>query len=122
MISRASLDRPRPTSEYVGNSEQLARIVAGDLTVGNRDMSDVLESVRDSLMQTLQLGSDRLAARRDLQLLGSVPEFDSMAVLAVLTELEERFGIEFDDDEIDAEIFETLGSLSDFVEKKLGAL
>ena len=85
-------------------------------------MSDVLESVRDSLMQTLQLGSDRLAARRDLQLLGSVPEFDSMAVLAVLTELEERFGIEFDDDEIDAEIFETLGSLSDFVEKKLGAL
>ncbi len=83
-------------------------------------MSDVLETVRESLVQTLQLPPDRLGADRDLRLLGSIPEFDSMAVLAVLTDLEDRLDIEFDDDEISAEIFETLGALSDFVESKIG--
>jgi acyl carrier protein len=80
---------------------------------------DVLETVSDSLVQTLQLAPDRLSADRDLRLLGSIPEFDSMAVLAVLTDLEDRLDIEFDDDEISAEIFETLGALSDFVESKI---
>ena len=82
-------------------------------------MIDVLETVRESLVQTLQLAPDRLNADRDLRLLGSIPEFDSMAVLAVLTDLEDRLDIEFDDDEISAEIFETLGALSDFVESKI---
>ena len=53
------------------------------------------------------------------QLLGSVPEFDSMAVVGVLTALEEFYGFEVDDDEIDGEIFETIESLAAFVEKKL---
>lgn len=53
------------------------------------------------------------------QLLGGVPEFDSMAVVGVLTALEEFYGFEVDDDEIDAEIFETIESLTAFVEKKL---
>ena len=82
-------------------------------------MSDVLDAVLESLVQTLQVGEDRLRADREFRLLGSVPEFDSMAVLAVLTDLEDRFEIEFDDDEIDAEIFESLGTLSDFVASKL---
>ena len=82
-------------------------------------MSEVLETVRESLLQTLQLPADRLQPDRGIRLLGSIPEFDSMAVLAVLTDLEDRLDIEFDDDEISAEIFESLGSLSDFVSGKL---
>lgn len=82
-------------------------------------MSDVLEAVRASLMQTLQIGPDRLPADRDFKLLGSIPEFDSMAVLAVLTDLEDRLDLEFDDDQINAEIFESLGTLNDFVESNL---
>ena len=82
-------------------------------------MSDVLQTIRESLLQTLQLPPERLPADRGIRLLGSIPEFDSMAVLAVLTDLEDRLEIEFDDDEISAEIFESLGSLSDFVSAKL---
>jgi acyl carrier protein len=42
-----------------------------------------------------------------------------MAVLNVMVALEERFEITIDDDDVDAETFETLGNLSRFVEAKL---
>ena len=42
-----------------------------------------------------------------------------MAVVNIITALEEHFGIAVDDDEISAEAFETLGSLTRFVEQKL---
>lgn len=51
-------------------------------------------------------------------LLGAIPEFDSMAVVNLITALEERFGFTVDDDEVDASIFETVGSLVAFVEGK----
>lgn len=55
-------------------------------------------------------------------LFGELPELDSMAVAGLLTEMEDRFDITIDEDEIDAEIFETYGSLLDFtVAKQAGA-
>ena len=42
-----------------------------------------------------------------------------MAVVNVITALEERFDITVDDDDISARTFETLGSLTRFVEQKL---
>lgn len=55
----------------------------------------------------------------DTPLLGAIPEFDSMAVVSIITGLEDRLGIAVDDDEIDASVFETVGSLVAFVERKL---
>lgn len=52
-------------------------------------------------------------------LLGAIPELDSMAVVAVITSLEERFGFAVDDDEIDGSTFATVGALVGFVEGKL---
>lgn len=54
-------------------------------------------------------------------LLGAIPELDSMAVVALITTLEERFGFVVDDDEIDGSVFATLASLTDFVQGKLAA-
>lgn len=54
-------------------------------------------------------------------LLGSVPELDSMAVVAILTALEERFGFVVDDDEVDGRTFASVGSLTGFVQSKLSA-
>jgi len=51
--------------------------------------------------------------------MGAIPEFDSMAVVTLLTTLEERFGIAVDDDEISGDTFATVGSLIDFVVGKL---
>jgi len=54
-------------------------------------------------------------------LLGAMPELDSMAVVALLTSLEDRFGFSVDDDEIEGTTFATVGSLVAFVEQKLVA-
>src|ERR671918_565781 len=64
-------------------------------------------------------GRKRAAARRSRAQLGAVPELDSIAVVNVITALEERFDITVADDEIGAATFETLGSLTRFVEEKL---
>lgn len=54
----------------------------------------------------------------DSGLFGHLPELDSMAVAGLLTELEDRFDIVIDEDEVDGELFETFGSLLQFVEAK----
>ena len=54
-------------------------------------------------------------------LLGAIAEFDSMAVIAVITQLEDQLGIEINDDEISAEVFESFGQLRKFVEQKQAA-
>ena len=78
------------------------------------------QEVRNILAQSLQLGprADRLNA--DSPLLGAIPELDSMAVVMILTAMEEHFGFSVDDDEISADTFATLGTLTAFVEQKLG--
>lgn len=52
-------------------------------------------------------------------LFGAIPELDSMAVAGLLTEIEDRLDIIIDDDEIDAEIFETFGALVAFTARKV---
>jgi acyl carrier protein len=52
-------------------------------------------------------------------LLGSLPELDSMAVLELVAAIEQRFGVTIDDDEVTAEVFDTLGSLAALVDGKL---
>jgi len=62
-----------------------------------------------------------MSAAADTPLLGAVPELDSMAVVAILTMIEERFGLIVEDDEVDGSVFASVGSLSHFVESKLAA-
>jgi acyl carrier protein len=57
----------------------------------------------------------------DTPLLGAIAEFDSMAVISIITELEQQLGIQIDDDEISAEVFATFGQLSQFVAEKQAA-
>lgn len=54
-------------------------------------------------------------------LLGAIPELDSMAVVTLITTLEERFGFVVADDEIDGSTFATVGTLVGFVQAKLEA-
>ena len=80
-----------------------------------------IDDVKSVLDRTLQLGGKSKQFDAATGLFGNIPEFDSMAVVTVVAALEERFGIVIEDDEITADIFETVGSLSQFVEGKLGA-
>ena len=50
---------------------------------------------------------------------GALPEFDSMAVATLLTGLEDRLAILIEDDDVEAEDFETFGTLLAFVRRKV---
>lgn len=78
-----------------------------------------IEEVRNILSDVLVLGERKNLLKEDSILLGNIPELDSMAVVNVITAMEEHFDITVDDDEISARTFETLGSLTRFVEQKL---
>jgi acyl carrier protein len=80
----------------------------------------VIEGVKRVLKEALQLGDRVKDFDESTALFGSIPEFDSMAVVAVVAGLEEHFAIDIDDDDIAADVFETLGSLTRFIHKKLG--
>lgn len=83
----------------------------------DRDMVEA--TVRAVLVDILGIGEDRVAAfRDDTPLFGALPELDSMAVATLLTELEDRLGIMIDDDEVDADMFETFGALLRFTASK----
>lgn len=79
---------------------------------------NVIDDVRTVLGDALQLGGRTAAMTSTTPLLGAIPELDSMAVVNIIMALEEHFGIEVADDEIEASTFATLGSLSAFVEQK----
>lgn len=82
---------------------------------------DVLKQVMRVLDEVLSLNGRASGFTRQTALLGAIPELDSMAVVTLITTLEERMGITVDDDEIDGATFASVGSLVDFVAGKLGA-
>lgn len=82
---------------------------------------DVTRQVIAALETSLGIPGRLRNARADTPLLGAIPELDSMAVVAVLTAIEERFGLAIEDDEIDGASFANLGALVDLVERKLQA-
>ena len=85
----------------------------------NTASSAVVQAVCAVLRDALQLGERANDLDPSSALLGVIPELDSMAVVTVLTYLEEEFAITVDDDEVSADIFSTVGTLVDFVANKV---
>lgn len=78
--------------------------------------------VRGVLQDVLGISPARAAAfTADSGLFGALPEFDSIAVAGVLTELEDRLGILIEDDDVDGEMLATFGALVDFARAKVAA-
>jgi len=75
-------------------------------------------AVKGVLVETLGLDGEADGMHPGTPLFGSLPELDSMAVLEVLLALEEQFGITIEGDDVTGDAFETLGSLTDFVNEQ----
>ena len=83
------------------------------------DSDEVDATLRAVLVDVLGLARDRVAGfDPTTALFGALPEFESMAVAGLLTELEERLGILIEDHEVDADILESFGSLLTFAKAK----
>jgi len=80
---------------------------------------DVQAEVLKVLDEVLSLRGRAAQFNANTPLLGSIPELDSMAVVGVITGLEERFGITVEDDDLDGATFATVGSLSEFIRSKV---
>lgn len=83
------------------------------------DNSQVLGHVLRLLDDVLSLNGRAQSFDRSTGLLGAIPELDSMAVVSLITALEEQLGLTIDDDDIDGDTFATVGSLADFVAARM---
>ncbi|MCW8879462.1 MAG: acyl carrier protein [Kangiellaceae bacterium] len=80
---------------------------------------EVAVTVKQLLIDILSLDVSVAEMTSDTLLLGDIPEFDSMAIVSVITALEETFGFMAEDDELSAEVFESVETLIGFVIQKL---
>lgn len=84
--------------------------------IGNT--TTTFDEVKAILVETLGIQDRANSIDASTPLFGAMPELDSLAVLELVTALEDRFDITVDDEEFSGEIFETVGSLAGFVESK----
>jgi acyl carrier protein len=83
------------------------------------DDQDVDATLRAVLVDVLGLAPAHVAGfGAATPLFGALPEFDSMAVAGLLSELEERLGILIEDDEVEADMLESYGRLLTFIRAK----
>ena len=73
-----------------------------------------LEQLNTILAELLKL--DTSDFDESTELLGALPEFDSMAVVGLITAMEENFNIAVNDDDLDAELFASVGSVLAYIE------
>lgn len=76
------------------------------------------ELTKKLLRSCLQLDQDEPLSR-DTVLLGGFPEFNSLTIVTLTMSIEESLDCEIDDDELSSEMFETVGAVADFIEKKM---
>jgi acyl carrier protein len=80
------------------------------------------QDVLNLLDEVLNLQGRAQAFTTSTPLLGAVAELDSLAVIELLGALQQRFGFQLHDDELDGSLFATVGSLVAFVRDKTRGL
>ena len=80
-----------------------------------------IEQVLEVLAESLPLPAATYEMGEQAPLLGAIPELDSMAITGIITEIEESFDIVFDDDDLNAEAFQTVGTLRNLIASKMGS-
>lgn len=79
-----------------------------------QDISAVIEV----LVSTLGIEEQAADLDASTPLFGELPELDSLGVVELTVALEARFDIQIDDEDITGDVFETVGSLAEFVAEK----
>ena len=80
-----------------------------------------MDGVVEVLTRTLGIEDRAGSITRDTGLFGELPELDSLGVVELAAALEDRFDIVIDDDDFTGEVFESVGTLTDFVDGRLAA-
>jgi acyl carrier protein len=78
---------------------------------------DTLDRVKVVIVKSLGIQDRAHTLEASTELFGSMPELDSMAVVTLAVNLEREFDFEIDDEDFTGEVFETIGTLAEFVER-----
>ncbi|MYB89718.1 MAG: acyl carrier protein [Proteobacteria bacterium] len=78
-----------------------------------------IEQVLEVLAESLPLPETTYEMGEQAPLLGTIPELDSMAITGIIAGLEKNFGVVFDEEDLDAKAFQTVGILRDLIASKM---
>lgn len=79
---------------------------------------DPIDNLKTLLDENLGLNGQTTSWTADTRLLGAVPEIDSLAIVTIVAAIEKTFQIFLEDDDITADNFQTLGTLSELIKRK----
>lgn len=80
-----------------------------------------LGKLRELLRDTLQIGTRADELTESSRLFGGLPEFDSVAIIGVVMAIENEYKVKISDRELSASVFLTLGSLNEFIARKVNS-
>ena len=82
-------------------------------------MESILYELRVLLLEVTEMDIDPDLVDLDEALLDGNLGMDSAEILTYVQEIEERFGFEFDDDDLNPEVLSSLRSLTEFVSRAI---
>ena len=85
------------------------------------DQQEVRRRVKQAIVDALGLQIDPHAIPDDEVIFGGGMGADSTAALEVVFAIEEAFGIEVDDEELRVDLFDSVSSLTNYVQRRLEA-
>jgi acyl carrier protein len=81
--------------------------------------TSTLDGVTQVIVSSLGIEDRAASLTASTPLFGEMPELDSLGVVELAAALETQFGLVIDDDDFTGDVFETVGSLAEFIESKL---
>jgi acyl carrier protein len=80
---------------------------------------DALSFTVNVVCSCLQLDPEEAQLDVNTPLLGGLPDFNSLTIATVIESIEEQLDCTIEDEELTGELFETVGTLAQFVETKM---
>jgi acyl carrier protein len=93
-------------------------LIERERTIMEMNGTLAIAEVKAVVVETLGIEDRADTIDATTPLLGALPELDSLAVLELIVELERRFGITVDGDDVSADVFATLATLTEFVAER----
>jgi acyl carrier protein len=85
-------------------------------------MNEITQQLKKIIANDLDVNIDEKTIVDDIGLLEGGLGLDSIAVMELISILEQTFGFEFSDDDLNMDAFQTLTTLSEFVTQKTSAV
>ena len=81
-------------------------------------MEETKQKIKDIIVKDLELSIKESDIQDEVSLYDGGIGLDSIAIINLIVELENQFGISFDEAEINAKLFSNINTLAEFIQTK----